>query len=448
MDATGVSRIVTAIAQSTQVGQQDASFVLPPLEGDASARVPMVQRVRRNVWRIILRSFLLSYHICVGLAGFIGRKPKAIAAEEPVEVLLTGTFYSDNWLNAHVAPLAASPKCRKLLLVTTFDAAPSPDVEIIAPPKWLRKTVGNVPSRLLTFVWTAYRRRPAWVGGFHLLLNGLIAQLVARLSGSRALYFCVGGPMEVLGGGIWAENRLFCRLETPDPKVEASLLKAVRRFDLIITMGTSAAQFYRDRDVTARCEVVSGAINADRFKCAGSKRDIDFILVARLSPIKRIDHLLRAVAIVVKEHPNMRAAIVGDGELRAALESLAAELGITDRVEFLGHQSDVGSFLNRSKVFVLTSDSEGLALSLMEAMTCGLPAVVSNVGDLGDLVSDGTNGFLIDDRTPEAFASAMVKLIEDESRWETFSANARESATKYETPVVVSRWDEILRSIA
>ncbi|GJM24576.1 MAG: hypothetical protein DHS20C16_09910 [Phycisphaerae bacterium] len=439
---------MTTIAQSSEARSTDATLVLPPLEGDASAKVPLGQRVRRALWRCILRSFLHSYHVCIAIAGFIGRKPNVVSADTPVDVLLTGTFYSDNWLNAHVAPLAASPKCRKLLLVTTFDAAPSPDVEIIAPPTWLRKTIGGVPSRLLTFMWIALRRRPAWVGGFHLLLNGLIAQFVARLSGSRALYFCVGGPMEVLGGGIWAENRLFCRLETPDPKIEASLLKAVRRFDLIITMGTSAAQFYRDHKVQSRCEVVSGAVNAERFKCANDSRDIDFILVARLSPIKRIDHFLRAVAIVAKDHPNTKAAIVGDGELREALESLAAELRITDRVEFLGHQSDVGTFLNRSKVFVLTSDSEGLALSLMEAMTCGLPAVVSNVGDLGDLVRHGENGFLIDERTPEQFAAKMGQLVEDDSRWSEFSENARKSSAKYETPVVVTRWNEILRSMS
>lgn len=438
---------MTAFAQTTEVRSPDAALVLPPLEGDDSSHVPLGQRVRRAVWRLILRSFLILYHYGVLVARCIGRKPQAIAPDEPVEILLTGTFYSDNWLNAHVAPLAASPKCRKLLLVTTFDAAPSPDVEIITPPKWLRKTIGNVPSRLLTFAWTALRRRPAWVGGFHLLLNGLIAQFVARLAGSRALYFCVGGPMEVLAGGIWAENRLFCRLETPDPKIEASLLKAVRQFDLIITMGTSAAQFYRDHNVQSRCEVVSGAINADRFKCANDARDIDFILVARLSPIKRIDHFLKAVAIVAQDHPDTKAAIVGDGELQGALESLARELGVADRVEFLGHQSDVGSFLNRSKVFVLTSDSEGLALSLMEAMTCGLPAVVSNVGDLGDLVRDGENGFLIDERTPEQFAAGMRELIEDDARWSVFSEHARKSSLKYETPVVVSRWDEILRSI-
>ncbi len=439
---------MTAFARTSEVSASDAALVLPPLDGEANAHVPLGQRVRRAMWRWILRSFLVAYHVCVAIAGFIGRKPKTVAADHPVEILLTGTFYSDNWLNAHVAPLAASPKCRKLLMVTTFDAAPSPDVEIIAPPNWLRKTIGNVPSRLLTFMWVALRRRPAWVGGFHLLLNGLVAQGVSRLSGSRALYFCVGGPMEVLGGGIWAENRLFCRLETPDARVEASLLKAVRRFDLIITMGTSAAQFYRDHDVTTRCEVVSGAINAERFKCSGDTRDIDFILVARLSPIKRIDHYLRAVAIVAKNRPATRAVIVGDGELREALESLATELNITDRVEFLGHQSDVGSFLNRSRAFVLTSDSEGLALSLMEAMTCGLPAVVSNVGDLGDLVTDGHNGFLIDDRSPEQFAAGMEKLVNDDATWATFSANARASATPYEAPAVVSRWDEILRSSA
>ena len=62
--------------------------------------------------------------------------------------------------------------------------------------------VGGTPARLLTFAWLALRERPHVLGGFHLLLNGLVTQLLARLCGARSLYFCGGGPTEVLDGGV------------------------------------------------------------------------------------------------------------------------------------------------------------------------------------------------------------------------------------------------------
>ncbi|NOX60129.1 MAG: glycosyltransferase family 4 protein [Planctomycetes bacterium] len=430
-------------------GEADAALVLPPLDGAGGGRVSFGRRIRRWIARRVIRAFMALYHCSVAIAKLLGRKPYVDAHDEPIDILLTGTFYSDNWLSAHIVPLANSNKCRRLMLVTTFESTSfgtdgASNVELLRPPSWLCRVIGNVPARLMTFTWVALRRRPAWVGGFHLLFNGLIAQLVARLVGSRAMYFCVGGPMEVLGGGIWAENRVFCKLEVPDAKVEASLLRAVKRFDLIITMGRKAQEFIEEQGVDGTCMVVSGGIDAERFSYADQTRDIDFILVARLSPIKRIDSFLRAVAIVSGDHPSVRAVVIGDGELRSALESLAGELGIEDNLEFAGQQENVGQWLNRAKVFVLTSDSEGLALSLMEAMTCGLPAVVSNVGDLGSLVEHGLNGFLVGDRTPENFAAGMTTLVADDAMWSQFSAEARDAASHYKISAVSDRWDRIL----
>ena len=127
----------------------------------------------------------------------------------------------------------------------------------------------------------------------------------------------------------------------------------------------------------------------------GHAKVYDLILVGRLAPIKRIDLYLRAIEQVSRRLPDVTAAIVGDGALRTELEQLVEELGIGERVHFAGQQSDVEDWLSRSRIFVLTSDSEGLALSLMEAMMCGLPAVVSDVGELGELVASGTNGCLV-----------------------------------------------------
>jgi len=147
---------------------------------------------------------------------------------------------------------------------------------------------------------------------------------------------------------------------------------------------------------------------------------------------------------VAERLPNVKATIVGDGELCNNLERMARELGIEDNVVFAGCQQDVASWLRRAKVFVLTSDSEGLSLSMMEAMMSGLPAVVSDVGDLGDLVESGVNGYLVPRRSPELFAERLVELLSDDKKLAAFSQAARRSALRYETQATIRRWDAIL----
>ena len=118
-------------------------------------------------------------------------------------------------------------------------------------------------------------------------------------------------------------------------------------------------------------------------------------MTGRLVEIKRIDVFLQAIKSMVQRIPDISAVIVGDGNLRDQLQGMAVDLGVDCHVTFVGHQENVETWLRKSKIFVLTSDSEGLSLSMMEAMMCGLPAVVSNVGDLGDLAKNGVNGYLV-----------------------------------------------------
>ena len=217
------------------------------------------------------------------LAGWIGRPWRRRRAGRQ-RILVTGTFYSDNWINAHLRPLAASKQCECLWVVSTYPVPPTPKLTVIYPPNWLKRCVGGVPARMLVFVWTAIVKRPDIIGGFHLLVNGLLAALLARLVGARSLYFCVGGPNEVLGGGIGAENRIFGRLKTPDLVVERRLIKAVGAFDFVITMGSRAITFFRQRGIETNFHVVSGGIDADRFRDTSDYPSFDLILVGRLAP--------------------------------------------------------------------------------------------------------------------------------------------------------------------
>lgn len=402
-------------------------------------------RVRRALVHRALRLLLSLHALALALARLIGGRPRPAPGDGGLDILLTGTFHSENWIAAHLRPLAASSRCASVRVVS---ASPIPAIEkvtAIHPPRWLARAIGAVPARLLVFAWTAVRTRPHVVGGFHLLVNGLLAAVVARLVGARSLYFCVGGAMEVLDGGIHAENRLFALLETADPLVEERLIRSVAAFDIVVTMGGRAAEFFQSRGVEASFHVLPGGIDAARFAPAlegrrvGPGRTTDVILVGRLAPIKRVDIFLRALAQV----RGVTAAIVGDGALRASLERLARRLRVDDRVTFAGERSDVQDWLRRASALVLTSDSEGLPLSVLEAMACGLPVVVSAVGELPDVVEDGVNGYLVRSRDPAAFAGRIRDVLDPERR-PAFSRAARRAAERHDIAAAAARWECVL----
>jgi glycosyltransferase involved in cell wall biosynthesis len=414
---------------------------IPQAERSAGRTISLRCRLRRRLWHVLARQFTLVPLAALALARLIGRRP---ASGSGCEILLTGRFDSKNWILNHLGPLAASQECSRLWMVSAKPVPALPKVVAIYPPKWLMRVLGPTPARLLTFLGVALKKRPQIVGGFHIMVNGIVAIIVAHLAGARSMYFCVGGPAEVHDGGIHSADSLFKRMETADPAVERRLLKIVADSDIIITMGTRAVTFFREKGVTAAFHVVSGGIDSSRFQPARRAPVYDLILTGRLVEVKRIDVFLQAVKNVAERIPDVRAVIVGDGRLREELHSLCVNLGLDHNVSFAGHQENIETWLCQSKIFVLTSDSEGLSLSLMEAMMCGLPGVVSDVGDLGDLVENGVNGYLVPRRSPASFADPLVELLTDAQKLQAFSQAARHAALRYETQAAVRRWDQIL----
>ena len=273
-------------------------------------------------------------------------------------------------------------------------------------------------------------------------MNGLVALLVGRVVNARTWYFSVGGPTELVDGGVHGENPYFLKLGVPDPAVERRLLDAVGAFDTVITMGTGARQFLRGRGATNPCHVIAGGVDAPAAApLPSSMREFDVVLVARLVPIKQVDVFLEAVAAGSRTRPDIRAAIVGDGPLRGTLERRAASLGIGHLVTFAGQQRDVVRWLHRARVFMLTSASEGLALSMMEAMACGLPAIVPDVGDLRDLVEDGVSGILVTDRRADVFGENLAGLVSDPVRLARMSGAAAVAAARHTTAAATKQWD-------
>ena len=114
------------------------------------------------------------------------RKQKSLVSDQKT-ILLTGTFHSMNWIQSHIVPLSKSELCKHVYLVSTSAHPNSEYITIVTPPDLLVKLIGKVPARLIYFIYYTIRLKPDSVGGFHLLFNGMVSQLAAKLIRSRSL---------------------------------------------------------------------------------------------------------------------------------------------------------------------------------------------------------------------------------------------------------------------
>lgn len=173
-------------------------------------------------------------------------------------------------------------------------------------------------------------------------------------------------------------------------------------------------------------------------------------VVGRVSRLKGIEDFLRAAAIVAARVPAARFLIVGDGFFargRTAvrddaylgeLTSLAAQLGLQDRVVFTGMRSDIERILAELSISVMPSLSEGLSNALLESMAAGLPVVATRVGGTAEAVQDGENGFLVPPGDPQAIAQVVGRLLDAPALGERIGDAARRSiAARYSMTRVV-----------
>ncbi len=170
--------------------------------------------------------------------------------------------------------------------------------------------------------------------------------------------------------------------------------------------------------------------------------------VARLIPSKGVGFLLGAVSRVLARIPGAVFLIVGDGPQRQELEGMAGRLGIGEAVRFLGFREDVPELLAAFDLFVLPSLSEGMAITLVEAMAAGRPVVASKTGGMVEVVEDGKTGLLVPPGDSEALAEAILRLHRDPAGTAEFVAAAeRRVEEKFTLEAMLRQTREVYRSV-
>jgi phosphatidylinositol alpha-1,6-mannosyltransferase len=286
------------------------------------------------------------------------------------------------------------------------------------PAKWLCERLG-IPYGILVH------------GGDLLSLQHRVHQSRVKRGTARSL---LGSASVIVANSRWTGE--LCQAILGELELDAR-----PGFVRVVSLGTDPAQF--------RPGVSTEPVRA-RYGLDGDGRWI--MTVARLVPHKGVDVTLHALAGLATEHPTLRYAVVGQGNHLPALQALATDLGLRDRVRFLTDVSDpdLPALYNVADLYVGVSrqagvDVEGFGISLLEASASGLAVVAGRSGGMPDAVTDGETGVLVDSENPRAVATAIGNLLQDRDRARRLGATGRKAVEDRFT------WDRVvtdLQSIA
>lgn len=220
---------------------------------------------------------------------------------------------------------------------------------------------------------------------------------------------------------------------------------AARCTDTFVCVSDDCARQAVEQGVPSKPIVtLHNGIDTAQFAFTGPRAEGPAVIVARLCADKDIATLLQAVALVIREAPDFRLSIAGDGPAASELRQLADQLGLVNHLRFLGLVRDVPALMRQASSYVLSSISEGVSLTLLEAMACGLPIVATRVGGTPEVIADGINGLLAPPRDPAALASALLRVHRDPEAARSMGQRGRERVERdFNIRRMVERYEEL-----
>jgi len=215
--------------------------------------------------------------------------------------------------------------------------------------------------------------------------------------------------------------------------------------DLILSPSKALAEALKNYGLKRPIDILPNFIDADFFRPAKNKTEKEklkkklgiagkaLVYMGRVSYEKSIDVAIRAFALALKKEKDIKLLIAGDGPERLALEKLAEDLGIKNKIDFLGFKrgKDLLEVLQAGDIFVTASKSENMPLSVLEAMAAGLPVIGVDSLGVPEIVKDGKNGFIVPPDDHEALADKIVEFMKDDKLIKEFALASRELALGY-----------------
>ena len=218
----------------------------------------------------------------------------------------------------------------------------------------------------------------------------------------------------------------------------------LRFADQFVVLSERSKQYYEARCIK-NCIVIPNALEKELLDTY-QQREKTIIAAGRLTDIKGFDFLIRSFKLVHNAHPDWKLKILGDGEDRNKLTDLIRELDLESAVSLPGFQKNIIEEFRKASVFAITSQSEGFAMVLLEAMSQGVPLVCVDIPVMKEILEYGKYGVL-SSRNEEAFASALNSLLADEQLRNEYGEKALERSKAYSMETIGMQWLELFRKL-
>lgn len=241
-----------------------------------------------------------------------------------------------------------------------------------------------------------------------------------------------------------------------DPKMEyytkvmCLIAKTYFRFADGIVFQTTEARAFFPKYIQKKSVILSNSLNPQfvRARYEGERKK-EIVAVGRMDDNKNHEMLIRAFAQTADKFPEYKLTIFGDGENRTKLEALIAKEGLSERVFLPGVTADVAGDIERAALFVLTSNTEGMPNTLLEAMALGLTVISTDCpcGGPRELITQGKNGLLIPVGDIKALADAMDKVLSNPAEAEKMGRNAWKLQEKLKPEVTNQSWKNYFEEV-
>ena len=292
----------------------------------------------------------------------------------------------------------------------TDRGTPADDIEA---ERWPVKCLAKPSGFRLRTVWQlaqAFRRDGVQVVHTHNSGAMIYGAMAGRLAGAKAIIHSRHGQRF---GASRKQNFTFAGFS--------------RLIDRVVGVSEdSAAQCVREGVAAHRVRTIWNGIDLSRFRYAGANPAGPAVLVSRLVPEKDLPTLFKAVDLVAKRVPGFRLQIVGDGPCMGDARQMLQQYGLQGHVELLGERRDVPQILQQASLFVLSSRTEGISLTLLEAMASGLPVVATRAGGNSEVVEDGRTGKLVPVGDFQQLADALQSVWQNPEQARRFGDAGRE----------------------
>ena len=321
------------------------------------------------------------------------------------------------------------------------------EIHLICPHGWLAKSARSMchviaydqnssDYKVWRLVRDQYRKIKPNIIHCHGVNAGIIGRLLQNRRGAKMIY-----TEHLWTGDYHLKNSL-------REWLQLTLLKwANNKSDKLIAVSESVKKFIINRRMASKNKIVkiSGAITP--IAPAAHRPQYTIGMLASLNRTKGYDILLDALPIAVEKYPQIKCLVGGEGELFSGLRNQSHRLGIDSQIEWLGKIKNKEKFYQKLSIYVHPSRSESFGMSVLEAMSAGVPVVCSNKGSLKEIISDGQNGLLARPLNAYALANAIIRLFSDRKLVKKLSINGRKYAKRFSAENFVKAHDKLYKEI-